>query len=281
MSMTKVPRLLRPIGLRLFFLFVTFLAADVLLAPVAVFAARNPITGVLAGFAVAGAALVLYVRLVGWLEQRPVTELDRTTMREGLLRGLWTGLALFSALMLLIVVSNGWRFGGYGSIGDMIATFGLMAGVATLEELLFRGVLFRIVEEWAGTVVALVVSATFFGGLHLLNPGATLWGALAIAVEAGLLLGAAYVLFRNLWVPIGLHLGWNFAESGIFGATTSGSSGTVGGLLTGTPHGPAIVSGGGFGPEASIYAVLVCLTAAYFLLRTARRRGLVHRASWR
>ncbi|MBL7255408.1 CPBP family intramembrane glutamic endopeptidase [Paractinoplanes lichenicola] len=274
----SAPRWLRPIGLRLLFLFVVFLLADVGLAPLAALAARNPITGLLVGFAIAAAALFLYVRLVRWLEQRPVTELSSW---RGALHGLWIGSALFAAVMLLIVASNGWRFTGYGSIADMIATFGLMAGIATLEELLFRGVLFRIGEEWAGTVLALVVSAALFGGLHLLNPAATLWGALAIAVEAGVLLGAAYVLFRNLWVPIGLHLGWNFVESGIFGATTSGSDGTVGGLLTGVPHGSAILSGGGFGPEASIYAVLVGLVASYFLLRTARRRGLVHRASWR
>ncbi|MBM2615572.1 CPBP family intramembrane metalloprotease [Actinoplanes sp. LDG1-06] len=275
------PRRLRPIGLRLLFLFVAFLALDLLLAPLAALAARNPVTGVSVGFAIAAGALFLYSRLVGWVEQRPTTEIARASLRQGVLRGLWTGVALFFALMLLITVSNGWRFPGYGSAGDMIATFGLMAAIATLEELLFRGVLFRVVEEWAGTVVALIVSGLLFGGLHLLNPGGTVWGAAAIAVEAGLLLGASYVLFRNLWVPIGLHWGWNFAESGIFGATTSGSDGTVGGLLLGQPHGPAIVSGGGFGPEASIYAVLIGVVASYFLLRTARRRGLVHRASWR
>ncbi len=243
------PRRLRPIGLRPAFLLVVFLAADLLLAPLAALAARNPITGVLVGFAIAAGGVLLYSRLVGWLEQRPIGELSREAFRPQVLRGLWTGMALFAAIMLLIVISNGWRFTGYGSIGDMIATFGLMTALEALEELLFRGVLFRILEEWAGTVLALVVSGLVFGGLHLLNPGATLWGALAIALEAGALLGAAYVATRNLWVPIGLHLGWNFAESGIFGATTSGSGGTVGGLLTGVPHGPAIVSGGSFGPQ--------------------------------
>ncbi|MBU2666039.1 CPBP family intramembrane metalloprotease [Actinoplanes bogorensis] len=269
------------LGLRLLFLLVVFFALDVLLAPLAGRAAHNPVTGLLVGFASAGIGLFLYVRLVRWLEQRPVTELARSSLRAGLLRGLGIGLTLFVAVMTLIFVCNGWRFTGYGSVADMIGVFGLMTAAATLEELLFRGVLFRIVEEWGGTVLALVVSGLLFGGVHLLNPDATLWGALAIAVEAGLLLGSAYVLARNLWLPIGLHLGWNFAESGLFGAANSGSGSTLGGLLTGTPHGPAIISGGEFGPEASILAILVGVVASYFLLRTARRRGLVHKASWR
>ncbi len=69
------------------------------------------------------------------------------------------------------------------------------------------------------------------------------------------------------------HLGWNFAESGIFGATVSGSDTTVGGLFTGTPHGLTIFSGGDFGPEASIWAVLAGGVAAYLLIRKARKQG--------
>ncbi len=61
-----------------------------------------------------------------------------------------------------------------------------MVGVATTEELLFRGVLFRIVEGWLGTWGALAVTGLLFGALHLVNPGASVVGALALAIEAGL-----------------------------------------------------------------------------------------------
>ncbi|GLY99970.1 hypothetical protein [Actinoplanes sp. NBRC 103695] len=81
------------------------------------------------------------------------------------------------------------------------------------------------------------------------------------------------MLTRKLWLPIGVHLGWNFALSGIFGATVSGSDGSVGGLLDGAPHGAAIVSGGDFGPEASIFSVLVCGVAGFLMLRKAHRQG--------
>jgi membrane protease YdiL (CAAX protease family) len=278
---TGPPRLLRPIGMRLLFLLVVFAVVDGLVASLDTAAARNPITGLLAGLSTAALALFGYARLVGWLEQRSTPEVSTATMWPALPRGIALGIGLFSITLLLIVAGNGYRVHGWGSAGDMVATFGLMAGVATVEELLFRGVLFRIVEEWAGTVVALVLSAVLFGGVHLLNPDATLWGALTIAVEAGLMLGAAYVLTRALWLPIGLHLGWNFAESGIFGTTVSGSDGTIGGLLRGAPHGADIVSGGVFGPEASIFSILVCGVTAIVLLRRAHQQGRIVRAPWR
>jgi membrane protease YdiL (CAAX protease family) len=275
------PRWLRPIGVRLLFLLVVFVLVDALAAPLDTFAAGNPVTGLLVGLATAAVVLFGYARLVGWLEQRRATEVSTETLRPQLPGAIGLGIGLFALTILLIFICGGYRVHGWGSVGGMIATFGMMAGVSVCEELLFRGVLFRIVEEWAGTVIALTVSAVLFGVLHLVNPNATVWGALAIAAEAGLMLGAAYVYKRSLWLPIGIHLGWNFAESGLFGSTVSGSDGTVGGLLKGVAKGPAIISGGGFGPEASIFAILVCGAVALVLLRKAGRAGQIVKAPWR
>jgi membrane protease YdiL (CAAX protease family) len=196
------------------------------------------------------------------------------------LRGAGLGLLLFGVTIGLIAMVGGYRIAGWGSVSGTIATLGVMCGVAVTEELLFRGVLFRLLEKWTGTAAALALSGLLFGGLHLINPHATLWGALAIAAEAGVLLGAAYTATRSLWIPIGLHLGWNFAESGLFGATDSGSA-FHGGLVQGVAHGPAVLSGGSFGPEASILAVLVGVVASTILLRRAARAGRIVHAPWR
>ena len=97
-----------------------------------------------------------------------------------------------------------------------------------------------------------------------INPGATLTGLLNVAL-AGVLLGAAYAATGQLWLPIGLHLGWNFAEGPIFGTAVSGTD--MGpSLIVGDLDGPAILTGGEFGPEASIVGVAVVLAAATFLL---------------
>src|SRR5664280_2574587 len=134
--------------------------------------------------------------------------------------------------------------------------FAVLAGI--MEEILFRGLLFRLSSKIVGTWGALIFTAGLFGLAHTLNPGATIGSSVAIALEAGVLLGAAYAATQRLWVPIGLHAGWNFTEGSLFGMTLSGNNMGVG-LLRGSLSGPRILTGGEFGPEASIVAVLVCL----------------------
>ncbi|MFK0114719.1 lysostaphin resistance A-like protein [Streptomyces sp. NPDC090994] len=264
----------RHAGVRLVVLVAAFLAVTALAAGVRAVAGDNPVLSLVGGALVAVGALCVYAGVVRALEQRPVTELDPARARPELWTTTLTGVGLFAATFVLILLcGGGYDTEGGVSVGGAITVFGLMAGVAVTEELLFRGVVFRLVEEMAGTTGALVVSAVLFGGLHLVNPEATVWGALAIAVEAGLMLGAAYAATRSLWVPIGLHLGWNFTLSGIVGVTVSGDDGAPAGLLHGTLSGPEALTGGVFGPEASIFAILVCAVPTVLFLRTARRRG--------
>jgi uncharacterized protein len=261
---------LRLAGVRMVVLLVVFFALLLVAAQIESAAAGHAILGLIVGAVVATGGVLAYRALVGWLEQRPVDEMALGEARRGVLGGLGLGVLLFGLVIGVIALLGGYRISGWGSLSGTIATFGIMCGVAVTEEILFRGVVFRLIQKWAGTAIALTVSGLLFGALHLFNPGATLWGALAIAVEAGVLLGAAYTVSRSLWLPIGLHLGWNFSETGLFGATDSGSA-VHGGLVVGVPHGPDLISGGGFGPEASIVAVLIGVLASIWLLRRASR----------
>ncbi|WP_246082765.1 CPBP family intramembrane glutamic endopeptidase [Nonomuraea diastatica] len=241
--------------------------------------ATGPVGGLAAGGLGAAFAMWAYAMAVRATERRHVMELlpGREEAASTLWRWTLAGLALFTVTIGVIAVFGGYRIAGWGSIEGAVTVFGTMCAVAVVEELLFRGVLFRIVEEMAGTWGALLVSGVLFGALHLVNPGATGWGALAIAIEAGLMLGAAYAATRNLWVPIGLHLGWNAAEAGIFGVTVSGSGADSHGLLEAAMSGPAALTGGAFGPEASVVAILVCSVPTVLFLRMAHRRGHLHR----
>jgi membrane protease YdiL (CAAX protease family) len=132
---------------------------------------------------------------------------------------------------------------------------------AVLEELLLRAVLFRLLEEATGTTIAVIVSAIVFGLLHGLNPGATPLSTAAIAIEAGVLLALAYALTHNLWLAIGIHMAWNFTEGSVFGAAVSGGAQSQS-LVRSVISGPDWLSGGAFGPEASIVSVAVCLLAS-------------------
>jgi len=146
----------------------------------------------------------------------------------------------------------------------------LFMGVAVGEEMIFRGVLFRMIDERWNTTAALIVSALFFGFIHLSNHNATWWSSLAISIEAGLMLAAAYKWSGTLWVPIGIHWAWNYVQGNIYGIAVSGTNAGDSVLTTAT-SGPDIITGGPFGAEASIIAVLYgALITAIFLVNHYR-----------
>jgi serine protease Do len=261
---------------RLLAFFVVLLAGDVVAQYGRMGVARQSPAGdadwMLIGAALVLAALLvgLYVVIVRWTEQRPARELA-PGVGMGLV-GIAAGLALFSTVFGLLYLIGIVRWQGVSAhfdVGPVLAT-SIIAAVG--EELAFRGVLFRIVAERFGTAIALLASAAVFGLLHGLNPGATVVSTAAIAIEAGLLLGAAYALTRNLWFPIGLHLGWNFTEGGIFGTSVSGGS-AANGIFSVSLTGPRLLSGGAFGPEASLMAIAVGLAAAVVLVVLTVRTG--------
>ncbi|MGA9944648.1 MAG: type II CAAX endopeptidase family protein [Candidatus Cybelea sp.] len=191
-------------------------------------------------------------------------------------KGLALGAALFSAVVLELALSGHYRVVAVHFTWALVASALFFALGAALEELLFRGVLFRLIEEWTGTWIALAISAALFGAAHALNPGATWASSLAIALEAGVLLGAAFVVTRNVWFPIALHFAWNFLEGPIYGTQVSGrASGSD--LLVSHISGPSWLTGGKFGPEAGAAAIVTCLIAAVALLVHATRNSLIRK----
>ncbi|MBR7832228.1 CPBP family intramembrane metalloprotease [Actinospica durhamensis] len=275
-SGSRAPRWAGSAWVRLPVLFVLMLAVDAIASGINSAADGTPLTALIAGVATGGLALVAYVRLVRYLEGRRTLELAPERARRELGRGIGFGVGLFAVTIALVALSGSYHVHGWGSFGGALTSLGLMSSAAVTEELAFRGALFRILEEKAGTWGALVASGLVFGGLHLINPNATVWGALAIAIEAGLMFGAIYAATRSLWLAIGLHLGWNVAEEGIFGTAVSGSDSHTGGLLHASVSGPQILSGGSFGPEASIFAIAVCAVPTVLFLLLAKRRNRIH-----
>ncbi len=212
------------------------------------------------------------------IEKRDITELSGPKAVTELARGIALGGLLFSATAGVL-----WLFGYYqvSGLNPLIVIIpGLVLSIfsGVIEELLIRGLLFRIMEESLGTWLALTISALIFGFLHLANPNATLWGAVAIAIEAGIMLAAAYVFTRRLWFPIGIHFAWNFFQGSIFGVAVSGNE--VQGLLRSTLAGPDLLSGGAFGAEASIFAVIICLAAGVTLIALSMKKGNFIKPFW-
>ncbi len=224
------------------------------------------------------AALAAYLVLVRFIERRRATELEPARALPGLALGTVGGIGLIAAIVAVIAVLGGYRVDEVVGLAAVAGPLGIALVSGFIEELVFRGVLFRIAEESLGSWIALGLTSALFGAVHLFNPNATAWSAIAIAAEAGVLLGGSFMLTRGLWLPIGIHMGWNLAEGGLFGAAVSGAD--IGGLVKATFSGPDLLTGGPFGPEASAPAVVVCVAVSAVLLAAAVRRGRVVRPFW-
>ncbi len=242
--------------------------------------AGNPLLqiAVVSGWSAVGFAV--YIGLVRLIERRPVTELALPGMSRELGIGLVIGAGLYTACILILMIMGIYKIDGLNPVSYMLPAIAVPLSSGIFEELLFRGVLFRIVEEWLGSWISLVVSSLVFGLVHLMNPAATLLGAIFISVEAGILLAAAYMLTRRLWMTMGFHIAWNYTQSGVFSGIVSGSE-TDPGLLKPVIDGPALLTGGTFGVESSVIAFLLCTTTGVILLIMAARRGHIVPPFWR
>jgi uncharacterized protein len=233
----------------------------------------QPMAAVQLVTALAGSALSIfaYRLLIRWTEKRWPAELGTSGAVSRFVAGALIGLALFSAVYAIFFYLHIATYNGFGTAQYLAPAFALSLLAGVCEEIIFRGVVFRILEGGMGTLIALLASGALFGLMHAGNKGATSVSTAAIALEAGILLAAAYTLTRSLWLPIGLHFAWNFAEGGIYSAPVSGTP--FKGLLNIPVSGPQLLSGGEFGPEASVVAVGVCLTAAMVMIAMTIRRG--------
>ncbi|MEV7130880.1 CPBP family intramembrane glutamic endopeptidase [Streptomyces sp. NPDC093260] len=232
----------------------------------------NPWLSLLVGALTVAVMTFVYRWAVRRTENREVTELRGMEAISATFWGLVLGTLMFLCVIGNIYFLGDYKVHGIDSVSGAIGLIGFMAAAASTEEIIFRGLLFRLLERGTGTYTALVLSGLVFGAMHLLNDDATVAGALAIAIEAGAMLAAGYAATRNLWLPMGVHFAWNFMESGVFSTQVSGNGDTHG-LLDATLSGNHLITGGEFGPEASIYSVAFGTLLTICFLVVAHRRG--------
>lgn len=189
--------------------------------------------------------------------------------------------AAMMAVIFLLELALGWtRLDGWAWQAQPIGAvaLGVVTGLAGFivvgyqEELLSRGYHLQNISEGMGLRWGVALSSGIFALMHLGNPNVTWYTALPGLLAAGLFLAYGWLRTRQLWLSIGLHVGWNFFEGTVFGFPVSGIG--LAGLIRHTPVGPVAMTGGAFGPEAGLLllpalAVGLALTWAY-----TRRRPL-------
>ena len=226
-----------------------------------------------------GIVLLVYKLAIRHLGEQPRDDLRLSDAPKGLGLGLLLGFLIFSLIVGVAAIADVYNIIGSGGTGELLrvlVTIAILPGF--MEELLFRGILFRWLEEFAGSWFALAMTSALFGLAHMFNPNATALSSFAIALEAGVLLGGAYMLTRNLWMAIGLHAAWNFTQGWIFDVPVSGTD--QNGLVEAQLSGPELLSGGAFGLEASLIAMVVATAAGVALVVLAVKQGELVRPWW-
>jgi len=225
------------------------------------------------------------VTLATWIARRG---LDRRSFRSlgfdraaGWRRDLLAGLAIpipLFGLIYLFELGAGWLdFQSWGwTEGGVLATAAgvllmLVAFVAVgfYEELLFRGYYLQNLKDGTNLGVAVFASSAAFGLAHLGNLNASLTSTLGI-FAAGLFLAYAWLRTRALWLPIGIHIGWNFLQGPIFGFEVSGNP--TPSLIRHVVTGPDLITGGAFGPEAGLIVMPAMAVGAGLIWWYTRNR---------
>jgi membrane protease YdiL (CAAX protease family) len=225
-------------------------------------------------------ATIAYYFFYRWYERRKIKELSSAGIVNYVILGLAIGLILQSSVLWVVELFANYTVVRFNPPISLMPAIGMAISSGVIEEILIRGIIFRILEEWLGSWIALLLSALIFGFMHIGNEGASLLIAVSIAVEAGILLGAAYMYSRNLWLPIAIHFSWNFVQGGIYGARVSGFKLTDS-LVNADITGSELITGGAFGPEGSIQALTLCTLAGIILLYFANKKGNFIQPFWK
>ena len=229
--------------------------------------------------AVVAALIGLQKLVLRRLGERRHDDLPFADAPRGLAMGVFGAAALFSVIVGVAALLGAYRIVGWGGLSDwlfLLFAAGVSAGF--VEELIFRGILFRWIEEFGGSWAALAVTSALFGLVHIANPNATWFSSLTIALVAGTLLGGAYMLTRSLWLAVGIHFGWNVTQGLVWDVPVSGND--VDGLVDARLVGDPLISGGAFGLEASVIALVVAGSAGVWIVWRAARAGEVMQPWW-
>ncbi len=272
------PRRLRT-GWRLAVHGVLFVALMALFTPLSVLAARAVGAPVLSSVVAEAAAITLATWAARrWLDRRPFVSLglrlNRRAWRDfaaGTVIAALTQTALLGLLAATGAAVPYWNgFSGAGAARALAEAFVLWLLVGWSEELWMRGYWLQNIAEAAGLKWGVAVSSVFFALLHLANPHVNVLAEVGL-IAAGLFLAYGYVRSGALWLPLGLHFGWNLFEGTVYGFPVSGLGGFH--LLNTPLQGPVWLTGGAFGPEASLTVLVVLAFGAVLIGRYTAGRG--------
>lgn len=219
----------------------------------------------------------VFVRLVE--RRRTIAELGTDGWLKEFGAAFAGGLLLSGAIGGLLIISGAIEIIGFNTARELLWLLVSSLSIAFVFEIVLCGLVFRLTERLVGSWIALAVSAAIFWAAHLFTGDASMAAGLALVLKYGLAMAALYMVTRRLWGAIGLHAGFCFAQIGVFGTTLPGDVGNA--LTRPQLDRPDWLTGGMFGPDASMPALLVNAALLVTFLVVAARRGRIVRPIWR
>ena len=204
-------------------------------------------------------------------EKREIKELSKTNVRTELLGGFIFGFLVLSLVILMLYVLGYYTIDGISDFSYLLAPFSFLVIAALIEEVFFRLIIYRIVEKWLGTYLALLIISIIFTVPHLMNDNVTLLSVLLL-LTFGFAHSIMYTYTKRLWLPFAFHLGWNFAQP-FYGSNLSGTE--EGHIINSNFDGPILLIGSDFGIEDSILSIILLLIICSIFLKLSIRENKI------
>ncbi|MEO8406501.1 MAG: CPBP family intramembrane glutamic endopeptidase [Chitinophagaceae bacterium] len=233
----------------------------------------KPIADTIVNYISVAVLLLSYFYLFRIYERRKITELSRANLMKELFGGFILGFAILSLVILILYLSGYYSIMSVSGLSYMLAPFSVLVVAALLEEIVFRLLVYRIFENWLGTYISLFIIAVVFEVPHWFNNNVTF-----LSVILGLIFGFAhgimYTYTKRLWLPLGFHLGWNFAQP-FYGSNLSGLD-DIGSIIKAKFSGPTLLTGTVYGIEDSIFSiVLLAMVSVLFLYFSIKKNRII------
>ena len=215
--------------------------------------------------------LLMYRLFTRVIEKRAPYEISGNRMLREFGSGTLISIGIVGSMVLLLVVLGYYRIDHFNPATNLIDRFFQFGIGSFIEELAIRMILFKLIEEWCGSWISMVLTGILFGFAHIFNPNATVWTSLGLVVSDTILFAGAYMLTRRLWMVWGIHMSWNWFQTAVFGMPNSGK--TFAGWITPEISGPDWITGGAFGIEASYIQIVLSFFIGIIVLQKALNRG--------
>ncbi|WP_082422597.1 CPBP family intramembrane glutamic endopeptidase [Aquimarina longa] len=218
--------------------------------------------------------LLSYFYLFRIYEKRKIKELFKTNLKTELLGGFFFGFLVVSLVILILYLLGYYTIHSIANFSYLLAPLSFLIIAALIEEVFFRLIIYRILEKWIGTYIALLIISILFTIPHLLNDNVTMLSILLL-LAFGFAHSIMYTYTKRLWLPFAFHLGWNFAQP-FYGSNLSGTE--EGHIINSSFDGPILLIGSEFGIEDSILSIsFLILISIIFLYLSIKKEKIVHR----